>query len=93
MFRFHYTDRAAVLFNIFLTLAELAWSQVINFLHDPKTECGCSPTLRYLWSNVHQMAQQFYFILFVSGHLLNITPQMALRHHGKPRSEVKNVAP
>jgi hypothetical protein len=53
-----------------LTLAELPWSQVINFLRDPKGGCGCSPTLRHLWSNVQQMAQQFYFIFSVSGHLV-----------------------
>jgi hypothetical protein len=62
-----------------LTLAGLPWSQVINFLRDPKGGCGCSPTLCHLWSNVQQMALEFYFILSVSGHLLNITPQMALR--------------
>jgi hypothetical protein len=30
--RFQSTDGATVLFHIFLTLAQLAWSQVINFL-------------------------------------------------------------
>jgi hypothetical protein len=34
---------------------------------------------RHLWSNVQQMALQFYFIFSVSDHVLNITPQMALR--------------
>jgi hypothetical protein len=35
------------------------------------------------------MALQFYFIFSVSGHLLNITPQQALRlmesHEAKPK--------